>query len=44
MIKGKKIYLKDLDRGFEIFLKNEDVKNRRDEREQKRYLYNTLYS
>lgn len=40
----KKINLKDLDRGFEIFLKNEDVKNRRDEREQKRYLYNTLYS
>jgi SpoVK/Ycf46/Vps4 family AAA+-type ATPase len=40
----KKIILKDLDRGFEIFLKNEDVKNRRDEREQKRYMYNTLYS
>jgi SpoVK/Ycf46/Vps4 family AAA+-type ATPase len=40
----KKINLKDLDRGFEIFLKNEDVKNRRDEREQKRYMYNTLYS
>jgi len=40
----KKITLKDLDKGFEIFFKNEDVKNRRDEREQKRYMYNTLYS
>jgi len=40
----KKITLKDLDKGFEIFLKNEDVKNRRDEMEQKRYMYNTLYS
>jgi SpoVK/Ycf46/Vps4 family AAA+-type ATPase len=40
----KKISLRDLDKGFEIFLKNEDVKNRRDEREQKRYMYNTLYS
>jgi SpoVK/Ycf46/Vps4 family AAA+-type ATPase len=40
----KKIILRDLDKGFEIFLKNEDVKNRRDEREQKRYMYNTLYS
>jgi SpoVK/Ycf46/Vps4 family AAA+-type ATPase len=40
----KKINLKDLDKGFEIFLKNEDVKNRRDEKEQKRYMYNTLYS
>jgi len=40
----RKITLKDLDKGFEIFLKNEDVKNRRDEREQKRYMYNTLYS
>jgi SpoVK/Ycf46/Vps4 family AAA+-type ATPase len=40
----KKITLKDLDRGLEVFLKNEDVKNRRDERELKRYMYNTLYS
>ena len=40
----KKITLKDLDKGFEIFLKNEDVKNRMNEREQKRYMYNTLYS
>lgn len=40
----KKITLRDLDKGFEIFLKNEDVKNRKDEREQKKYIYNTLYS
>lgn len=40
----KKIILKDLDKGFEIFLKNDDIKNRRDEKEFKKYLYNTLYS
>ena len=40
----KKLTVQDLDKGFEIYLKNEDVKNRRDEREQKRYMYNTLYS
>jgi hypothetical protein len=40
----RRITLKDLEKGFEIFLKNEDVKNRRDEKEQKRYMYNTLYS
>jgi len=40
----KKIILKDLDKGFELFLKNDDIKNRRDEKEFKKYLYNTLYS
>jgi SpoVK/Ycf46/Vps4 family AAA+-type ATPase len=40
----RKIILKDLDKGFEIYLKNSDVKNRRDELEMKRYLYNTLYT
>ena len=40
----KKINLKDLDKGLEIFLKNDDIKNRKDEKEMKRYLYNTLYS
>ena len=40
----RKINLKDLDKGFEIYLKNDDVKNRRDELEMKRYLYNTLYT
>ena len=40
----RKIILKDLDKGFETYLKNSDVKNRRDELEMKRYLYNTLYT
>jgi len=40
----KKITLKDLDKGFEIFLRNDEIKNRRDEKEFKKHLYNTLYS
>jgi len=40
----RKIILKDLDKGFEIYLKNDDVKNRRNEIEMKKYLYNTLYT
>jgi SpoVK/Ycf46/Vps4 family AAA+-type ATPase len=40
----KKIILKDLDKGFELYLKNEDVKNRRDELEMKKYIQSTLYS
>jgi SpoVK/Ycf46/Vps4 family AAA+-type ATPase len=40
----KKITLKDLDNGLKIFLQNDDIKNRRDEKEMKRYLYNTIYS
>jgi SpoVK/Ycf46/Vps4 family AAA+-type ATPase len=40
----KKISLKDLDKGFEIYIKNDDVKNRKDEQEFKKNLYNTLYS
>jgi len=40
----RKIHLKDLDKGFEIYLQNDDIKNRRDELEMKRYLYNTLYT
>jgi hypothetical protein len=40
----KKITLKDLDKGLEIFIKNDDIKNRKDEKELKRYMYNTLYS
>ena len=40
----KKINLKDLDKGLEIFLRNDEVKNRKDEKDMKRYLYNTLYS
>ena len=40
----KKINLRDLDKGFEIYLKNDDVKNRKDEQEFKKHLYNTLYT
>jgi len=40
----RKIILKDLDKGFEMYLKNEDVKNRKDETEMRKILYNTLYS
>ena len=40
----KKITLKDLDKGFEIYLKNDDVKNRKDEQDFKKQLYSTLYS
>ena len=40
----KKITLKDLDKGFEIYLKNDDVKNRKDEQEFKKQLYSSLYS
>jgi len=40
----RKINLKDLDKGFEMYLKNEDVKNRKDSVEMKKYMYNTLYS
>lgn len=40
----KLITLKDIDKGLEIYLKNDDVKSKKDEEELKRYLYNTLYS
>ena len=40
----KRINLKDLDKGLEIFLKNDDIKNRKNEKEMKQYMYNTLYS
>ena len=40
----KKINQKDLDKGLEIYLKNEDVKNRKDKMEMEKYLYSTLYS
>jgi SpoVK/Ycf46/Vps4 family AAA+-type ATPase len=39
----KKINLKDLDKGFEVYLKNDDVKNRKDEEDFKKQLYNSLY-
>ena len=40
----KQINLKDLDKGFESYLKNEDVKNRKNEMDMNKYLRNTLYS
>jgi hypothetical protein len=40
----KKINQKDLDKGLEMYLKNEDVKNRKDKLEMEKYLYSTLYS
>ncbi len=40
----RKITLADLNAGFEIYLKNEEVKNRKNELENKKQLYNTLYS
>lgn len=40
----KKITLKDLDKGLQIFLRNDDIKNRKDEKQFKLYLQNTLYS
>jgi SpoVK/Ycf46/Vps4 family AAA+-type ATPase len=43
-IEKKKLILKDLEKGFEIYIKNEDVKGRKDEIEIKKQLYNSLYS
>jgi SpoVK/Ycf46/Vps4 family AAA+-type ATPase len=40
----RKINLADLESGLKIYLKNEEVKNRKSDLEVKRYLYNTLYS
>lgn len=40
----KHLTSKDLDRGFEIYLMNEDIKSKKEEEDRKRYLYSTLYS
>jgi SpoVK/Ycf46/Vps4 family AAA+-type ATPase len=40
----KRLNLKDLDAGFAVYLRNDDVKNRKNEAEMKKLLYNTLYS
>jgi SpoVK/Ycf46/Vps4 family AAA+-type ATPase len=40
----KRLTLKDLDAGFAVYLRNDDVKNRKNEAEMKKLLYNTLYS
>jgi SpoVK/Ycf46/Vps4 family AAA+-type ATPase len=43
-IEKKKLVLKDLEKGFEIYIKNEEIKTRKDEIESKKQLYNSLYS
>jgi len=40
----RKITLADLNAGFNVYLKNEEVKNRKNDLEYKKQLYNTLYS
>jgi hypothetical protein len=40
----KKINLKDLDKGLQIYLKNDDVKSRKEKLEMEKYIYSTLYS
>ena len=40
----KKLTLKDLDKGLEIYMKNDDIKSKKEAEEQRRYLYSTLYS
>lgn len=42
-IEKKKLNIKDLDKGFEIYLKNDEIKNKREEEELKRQIYNSLY-
>jgi SpoVK/Ycf46/Vps4 family AAA+-type ATPase len=39
----KKINIKDLDKGFEIYLKNNDAKSKMEEEYKKRQIYNSLY-
>lgn len=40
----KRLNIKDLENGFKIYLKNENVKNRKGELDTKKYLFNTMYS
>jgi len=39
----RKLVLKDLEKGFEIYLKNDDVKERKNESESKKQMYNSIY-
>jgi SpoVK/Ycf46/Vps4 family AAA+-type ATPase len=39
----KRLTLKDLEKGFEIYLKNDEIKNKRDEEALKRQLYSSIY-
>jgi SpoVK/Ycf46/Vps4 family AAA+-type ATPase len=40
----KKITLKDLEKGFELYLKNDDIKKRKDNENMKKYIYSSIYS
>lgn len=40
----KKITINDLEKGFELYLKNDDIKNRKDNEFMKKQLYNSIYS
>ena len=40
----RRLVLKDLDNGFEMYMQNEEVKGRREAKEMKNYLHATLYS
>ncbi len=39
----RRLNVKDLDKGFEIYLKNDDIKNKREREELKRQLYSSIY-
>jgi AAA+ superfamily predicted ATPase len=40
----KKITLRDLEKGFELYLKNDDIKNRKNNDYMKKQIYNSIYS
>ena len=40
----KKITLKDLEKGFELYLNNDDIKNRKNNDYMKKQIYNSIYS
>jgi len=40
----KKITLKDLEKGFEMYLKNDDIKNRKETENMKKLVYSSIYS
>ena len=39
----KRLSVKDLDKGFEIYLRNDEIKNKREEEALKRQLYSSIY-
>jgi len=40
----KKVTLNDLEKGFDLYLKNDDIKNRKENENMKKQLYSSLYS